>query len=139
MKKALGVLAIIFLSSMAAQAETDGGMMGDKMMGGGMMHEEQVEGTQQSQAATLGAQIFGDNCNSCHFNGGNIETPNMPLKGSRMLTDFNSFLNFIRNPKLPDGSQGDMPAFTKSQISDPQAEKLYQFISATYGSGKSGQ
>jgi hypothetical protein len=54
-----------------------------------------------------------------------------------MLADFKTFLNFIRHPKMPDGSKGDMPAYTKYKISDRQAERLYQFITATDGSGKS--
>jgi mono/diheme cytochrome c family protein len=133
MKKAIEVLAIVFLSSMAAQAQMGGGMMG----GGGMMNKGQGGESQESLTTTPGAGIFSSNCASCHPNGRNVVTPNLPLKGSRMLADFKTFLNFIRNPKMPDGSKGAMAAFTKSIISDRQAERLYQFIIATDSSGKS--
>jgi mono/diheme cytochrome c family protein len=134
MKKAIVVLAIVFLSSMAAQAQMGGGMMG----GGGMMNQGQGGESQKSLTATSGAGIFSANCASCHPNGGNIVTPNLPLKGSRMLADFKTFLNFIRHPKMPNGSNGAMPAIAQSKISDRQAETLYQFITAKDGSGKSG-
>ncbi len=133
MKKAIVVLAIVFLSRMAAQAQMGGGMMG----GGGMMNQGQGGKSQESLTATPGAGIFSANCASCHANGGNVVTPNLPLKGSHMLADFKTFLNFIRHPKMPDGSTGAMPAITKSKISDQQAETLYQFITAKDGSGKS--
>lgn len=134
MKKAIVVLAILFLSSMAAQAQMSGGMMG----GGGMMNQGQGGESQKSLTATSGAGIFSANCASCHPNGGNIVTPNLALKGSRMLADFKTFLNFIRHPKMPNGSNGAMPAIAQSKISDRQAETLYQFITAKDGSGKSG-
>ncbi len=132
MKKAIVVLAIVFLSSMAAQAQMGGGM------GGGMMNEHEGGDPRGSVTATSGAGIFSANCASCHLNGGNVVTPNLPVNGSRTLADFKTFLNFIRDPKMPDGSRGAMPASTQSKISDRQAETLYQFITAKYGSDKSG-
>jgi len=133
MKKAIVVLAIVFLSSIAAQAQIGGGMMG-----GGMMNEGQGGESRESPKATSGAGIYNANCAGCHPNGGNVVTPNLPVKGSRTLADFKTFLNFIRYPKMPDGSKGAMPAMTQSKISDRQAETLYQFITAKDGSGKSG-
>ncbi len=127
MKKVIVVLAIMFLSSMAAQAQMGGGMM-DR----GMMNQGQAGESQSSPVATPGARIFRANCASCHADGGNVVAPNLPLKGSRMLADFKTFLNFIRHPEMPDGSKGAMPAFTKSKISEQQAKILYQFITAKY-------
>ena len=36
-----------------------------------------------------------------------------------------SFIGFIRNPKMPDGSQGDMPGFSAQEISDTDAAAKY--------------
>jgi mono/diheme cytochrome c family protein len=128
MKKAIVVLAIVFLSSIAAQAQ----------MGGGMMNEGRGGESRESPKVTSGAGIYNANCASCHPNGGNVVTPNLPVKGSRTLADFKTFLNFIRDPKMPNGSTGAMPAMTQAKISDRQAEALYQFITAKDGSGESG-
>jgi mono/diheme cytochrome c family protein len=111
-------------------------MMGGGMMGGGMMNEGQ---SGESSPKTIpGAAIFRDNCASCHPNGGNVVTPGLPLKGSSKLADFNTFLNFIRHPKMPDGSMGLMPAFSKSKISDRQPRNRYQFMTARKASGVMG-
>jgi mono/diheme cytochrome c family protein len=128
MKKAIVVPAIVFLSSIAAQAQ----------MGGGMMNGGRGGESRESPKATSGAGIYNANCAGCHPNRGNVVTPNLPVKGSRTLADFKTFLNFIRYPKCRDGSKGAMPAMTQSKISDRQAETLYQFITAKDGSGKSG-
>jgi mono/diheme cytochrome c family protein len=45
----------------------------------------------------------------------------------------NVFVAFIRNPKMPDGSAGSMPAFPSAQISDREAESLYEYIVQTMG------
>jgi Cytochrome C oxidase, cbb3-type, subunit III len=75
-----------------------------------------------------GQEIFGELCSGCHENGGNIITPNLPIKGSYKLTNYETFLSFIRDPKMPDGSSGAMPSFSESQISQKDAEKLYQYL-----------
>ena len=120
MNKAILILAIVSVSSIAAQAQ----------MGGGMMHEGQGGGAQTSQKATTGQEVFNANCSNCHPNGGNSITPALPLKGSLKLADFKAFLKFIRQPKMPDGSTGAMPAFSKSQITDKQAKTLYKYVSS---------
>ncbi len=138
MKKLIVVLVVVFLTGMAAQAEVDDGMMGGGMMGGGMMGEGQGGESSAAQTAMPGAQIFSEYCESCHYDGGNVVSPDMPLKGSRMLADFKTFLDFIRNPRLPNGDKGVMPVFDQAKISDSQAAKLYQYASSKYGSGISG-
>jgi len=60
------------------------------------------------------------------------------LTGSRALANFKTFLSFIRNPRMPDGTQGAMPSFSKSKISDQQAKRLYQFISTMESSNMTG-
>jgi hypothetical protein len=80
-----------------------------------------------------GANIFNANCRSCHVNGGNIINPGFPMRGSLKLADFKTFLAFIRDPRMPDGSKGPMPPFSKSQISNRQAKELYQYITSPGG------
>jgi Cytochrome C oxidase, cbb3-type, subunit III len=133
MKKIIVILAIMFLSALTSQAQTS-----SEMKGNGMKSKGQGLVSQSSPEAIPGAGIFRLNCASCHPNGGNVVTPNLPLNGSPMLTDFKTFLDFIRHPKMPDGSEGAMPAFTESKISDQQAQRLYQFITAAEGSGMMG-
>ena len=105
MKKVIVLLAMVLLSNMAARAETEGAMMG-----GGMMNEGQGEGQQAAQAGPLGTLLFNERCKVCHRDGGNIEKRDLPLKGSPVLKDFDTFLAYIRNPTMPDGSRGEMPA-----------------------------
>ncbi len=102
---------------------------GPGMMGHDMMHSE--EGDESASGNTMaGAEIFNTHCRVCHVNGGNLIDPSMPLKGSGKLSDFKTFLNFIRQPGMPDGSRGAMPSFSRSQISDTHAEELYKFITS---------
>jgi hypothetical protein len=111
------------LSLVKARAQMGGGMMGGGM-GGGMMSPGQ-----SSQGNTLpGAEIFNANCSSCHPNGGNTITPNLPLAGAPQLTDYDRFLAYIRHPILPNGSPGPMPPFPPERISDEQARNLYQYL-----------
>lgn len=83
-------------------------------------------GKSQSQPAAkgykAGEQVFSANCSGCHPHGGNVIKPNMPLKNSNKLTDYKTFLNWIRNPKSP------MPPFSANSISEQKAHELYQYI-----------
>ena len=87
---------------------------------------------------TGGAKIFNANCSRCHPDGGNVVVPILPLRGSSKLADFKTFLSFIRDPKMPDGSEGVMPAFSQTQLSDRAARRLYQYITSAGASGKIG-
>ncbi len=75
-----------------------------------------------------GKQIFETNCSRCHPEGGNIFYPDMPIKGSGRLSDFQTFHRFIRDPRMPDGSTGPMPSFSEKQLSDEQVKELYRYI-----------
>lgn len=75
-----------------------------------------------------GEKLFRANCSSCHPNGGNVISPALPVKGSSRLKDPATFLSFVRNPTLPDGSQGAMPPFSDEEISDHTVHELYQYI-----------
>ena len=87
---------------------------------------------------TAGARIFNANCSRCHPNGGNTIVPNLPLAGSDKLASLKTFLGWIRNPLMPDGSEGAMPAFSRKQISDQQAKILYRYIISMQSSGPQG-
>jgi mono/diheme cytochrome c family protein len=92
----------------------------------------------QKLAETTGQKIFNLNCNRCHPNGGNVILRDLPLRGSSKLADFKTFLSYIRDPKMPDGSEGVMPLFSNKQISDQEAKALYQYIISAVTSGMMG-
>jgi hypothetical protein len=87
----------------------------------------------QNPQLSSGEKIFNKNCRVCHINGGNVINPSIPIRGSFKLANIETFKTFIRNPKLPDGSKGAMPSFSKSQISDDQVKDLYQYIISDQG------
>jgi hypothetical protein len=120
------ITAVMIGTSASAQME--------KSMGPGMMESGQPESSATPGPGRAGAKIFADSCANCHPDGGNVIVPSLPLKGSRVLANFRTFLAFIRHPKMPDGSQGAMPAFSQSQISKSQARRLYHYI--TFGEGE---
>jgi cytochrome c553 len=131
MKKLVVILSLVSVFAIVSIVYAQGsGMMGGGMMGQGMMGSGQEE---KSSQGSSGAEIFNANCRVCHQNGGNIINPNLPLRGSLKLADVNTFLAFIRNPKMPDGSRGSMPAFSQAQISDEQARELYQYSTSPEG------
>jgi mono/diheme cytochrome c family protein len=86
-----------------------------------------------SSEIVAGQKIFSEICSGCHENGGNIININLPMKGSHKLANYATFLSFIRNPKMPDGSTGAMPSFPESRVSSDEAKKLYQYIVSEYG------
>jgi mono/diheme cytochrome c family protein len=116
-----------------AMDRTQGGMMQGGMMQGGMMqggmmgHGETREVPQETDAAA-GERLFKSLCVSCHPGGGNTITPRHPLRGAPQLADFNTFVAFLRAPRLPDGSRGPMPPFSADMITDTQAKSLYRYI-----------
>ena len=102
------------------------------VQGQGMMGSGEKNSGETSQEIS-GTRIYNDNCRVCHQNGGNVVNPAMPLRGSMKLASFDTFLSFIRDPRMPDGSKGPMPAFSKTQISDKQAKDIYQYITSRRG------
>jgi mono/diheme cytochrome c family protein len=86
-----------------------------------------------SEQVENGEKIFNNSCRVCHVNGGNVIDPRFPLRGSQKLTDLKTFLSYIRNPKMPDGSLGAMPSFPESQISNKDTENLYQYLLSQKG------
>ncbi len=129
MKRVMIILAVSLVLCIPVYAQMGNGMMGGRMMQPEKSRKPGVEG--------VGSKIFDDECRSCHPNGGNIIVPGLPLIGSRVLANVRTFVAFIRHPQMPDGSEGSMPSFDKSEISDPQAEELYYYIKSAdeYGAG----
>jgi mono/diheme cytochrome c family protein len=129
----VGFLFVLTCLAMPAFGQMDGGMMGGEQ--GKMMAPEK---TQDIGAKNIGAKIFNDQCSSCHPNGSNIIVPDLPIRGSRVLANFRTFIAFIRTPRMPDGSQGTMPAFGRSKISDQQARQLFHYVKSFEGYGTGG-
>jgi mono/diheme cytochrome c family protein len=75
-----------------------------------------------------GAVIFASNCQGCHPGGGNLVVAGLPLKQAQQLGSFETFVTFVHDPRMPDGSRGPMPAFASEQLSDAQARRLYAYI-----------
>jgi len=81
-----------------------------------------------ASAVALGQRVFSSNCSACHPGGGNAIVAQLPLKSSKKLAAEATFISFIRSPKMPDGSEGQMPPFPTDQLSDKQAGALYAYI-----------
>ncbi len=79
-------------------------------------------------ANPAGEKVFLENCAACHEGGGNVADTRYPLKRSRHLASLADFTGFIRAPKMPDGSPGEMPAFPGDQVSDSQVKDLYGYV-----------
>jgi uncharacterized membrane protein len=75
-----------------------------------------------------GEKLFKANCSACHPTGKNAIIPNLPIVGSDKLASFDTFLAFVRNPKLPNGKSGPMPPIIPSKLSDKQLNELYGYI-----------
>ena len=78
--------------------------------------------------AVLGQRLFASNCSACHPSGTNAIVPQLPIRTSRKLASEADFVAFIRSPKMPNGSEGQMPPFPADQLSDTQASQLYAYI-----------
>ncbi|MCG2720882.1 MAG: cytochrome c, partial [Thermodesulfovibrionales bacterium] len=103
------------------------GLLGGDKIGYDVAGLVQGKESQQSSLLSAGADIFNAHCRACHQNGGNIINPDKPVKGSRKLTDYQTFLAFIRNPTAP------MPPFSQGTIMDKQAKELYAYITSEQG------
>ena len=101
-------------------------VMGLGYFGGQLVYEGRIPAV--SENFLPGRKIFVNHCSGCHPNGGNILFPNLPLRTAPQLKSYQTFIEFVRNPTLPNGLKGPMPVFTQSKLSDPQAEELYSYI-----------
>jgi uncharacterized membrane protein len=82
-----------------------------------------------------GEKIFAATCSACHPKGRNAIIPSLPLVGSPKLAGFDTFLAFVRNPKLPDGKAGPMPPILSPKLSDKEANELYNYITNELAKG----
>lgn len=101
-------------------------VLGLGYFGGQLVYEGRVPEAGESYSA--GRRIFINRCSGCHVNGGNILYPNLPLRTAPQLESYREFKDFIRNPRLPTGEVGPMPAFKPDKLSDQQIEELYDYI-----------
>ena len=89
-------------------------------------------------ALQAGKGLFENNCMACHPNGGNAITPEDIIIGSDRLKDFQTFLAWIRDPRLDNGKKGPMPDFLPGKISNPQARQLYDYLIGVLGKPQAG-
>lgn len=122
----LPVILIIILITFASARTND-------MLFAGFNNSGKSDEKAISEQLENGEKIFNAYCRGCHVNGGNIINPRLPLRGSQKLADIKTFLSFIRNPQMPDGSRGAMPSFSESQISHKDTGNLYQYVISPKG------
>jgi len=87
----------------------------------------------QSPEISAGQKIFDEICSRCHAKGYNVIIPNLPIRGSNKLINYETFLSFIRDPRMPDGSTGPMPSFPESNLSNAETKNLYNYLIFEYG------
>jgi mono/diheme cytochrome c family protein len=80
-----------------------------------------------------GETLFRGNCSGCHPYGANIVDPTHPVRNAPEMQEFASFMRWIRDPRLPNGSRGVMPPFLPARVGDSQARALYDYVSTTMG------
>jgi mono/diheme cytochrome c family protein len=102
--------------------------------GGRLVFGGQSPATPESFQA--GSRIYDANCRACHPNGDNAIMPNMPIRGSDKLVNFQTFNDFIRQPRLPSGANGSMPNFHYKKLSDQEARALYSYVKHAFGGNK---
>jgi mono/diheme cytochrome c family protein len=119
------ILTIILITFASAQS--------NDMLYAGVNNSGKSDERANSEQLAKGENIFKNSCRVCHANGGNIIDSRFPLRGSQKLSDFKTFVSYIRNPKMPDGSLGAMPSFSESQISNEDAQNLYQYFLSPKG------
>ena len=116
------------------------GWFGGKLVYGGFSPAPEAAATaapsSSAPAVPPGQRLFASNCSSCHPNGGNAIVAELPLKKSKAIATAASLTAFIRSPKMPDGSEGQMPSFPPDQVSDRQAGELYTYISSMLATWK---
>ena len=135
-----GVLLIFLSTAVIIEIKNIGGSMSRfiiyfcclvTVVGVGHFGGQMVFGQNSTTLATdlrNGEKLYTANCGGCHPNGGNVINSALPVVGSPQLKSQNTFIQFNRNPLMPDGSKGVMPAFPKEKISDQEMKQVYQYI-----------
>jgi uncharacterized membrane protein len=122
------VLLIYFLSFFMVAGL---GYLGGNLVFGGAARPKAAQPGEES--LQVGKLLFISHCRACHPAGGNIILPQHPLQGSERLADFDTFLHFVRDPRLDDGAKGPMPGYPPPELSDPQARELYAYLFLKFG------
>lgn len=74
-----------------------------------------------SESLYIGETVYAKSCAPCH--------PGLKgVAGTKPLSDFGSFLSFLRDPRKPDGSPLPMPAFPADRLPDCDVIALYRYI-----------
>lgn len=94
--------------------------------GGDLVYGSRIPDAPESLLA--GQRLFDGRCSGCHQRGGNAIVPSLPLRSAPQLANVQDFLKFLRDPRMPDGSVGAMPAFTVDQLSDAEAQALFDYL-----------
>lgn len=83
-----------------------------------------------SEMLKEGKELFAQNCNICHPNGGNIINPEKSLQKESLkkngITTAEDILHIIRNPGP------GMRKFSRDRLSDEDALKIAEYILNTY-------
>ncbi len=88
--------------------------------------------TAGASAALPGKAIFEASCQACHAGGGNAIVASLPVKGSKKIASLEAFERFVRKPAMPDGKEGEMPAFASDALTDAQVKDLFAYVSAAF-------
>jgi mono/diheme cytochrome c family protein len=129
------VLLLIYVLSFLAVVGL--GYFGGRLVFGGAAAQPEASPAPDA-ALRAGEQVFATHCQACHAGGGNAILPQHPLKGSDDLAKFDTFLAFIRDPRLDNGSKGPMPAFSPQELPEPQARDLYHYLLRAFGPPQAG-
>ncbi len=82
----------------------------------------------RAKGAEMGAERFATHCSSCHPQGGNAIKASFALRSAPQLSDFPTFLAYVRSPKARDGSDTVMPPFPPEKLTDDQAREIYDYV-----------
>jgi uncharacterized membrane protein len=129
-KLMLGIYLIAFFTVVAL------GYFGGKIVFEGATSGSPAADTLQAKA---GEKVYKQNCEACHPDGKNVIMPKYPVIGSDRLGNFPIFRDWIRDPRLPDGKLGPMPAFSPAKISNEKAQELYRYVLQAFGTASPTQ
>ena len=82
----------------------------------------------KDEQVKAGEALYIAHCAGCHPQGGNSMNKELPVIGSSHLKDSKAFVKFNRNPVLPNGLKGTMPAFPEDKISDDEMTLIYRYV-----------
>lgn len=74
------------------------------------------------ETKSVGERTFGSHCASCHANGGNVIKREKPLAGSKHLSNFITFKDYLSKPI------GTMPHYENLIKNDKTLKKLYDYV-----------